>query len=92
MTATITEDVVQTATTDEPAQAAHIVWVPPGSDKTAHAVVLEARVHGLEIEALCGHRWIPSKDPEQLPVCAPCLEIYQQPGEHRGSRDQLPGA
>jgi hypothetical protein len=54
---------------------AHIVKVEPGLD--AAAVVLEARINGTPVEALCGHRWVPSRDPKQLPVCPACKEIYE---------------
>ena len=40
---------------------AHIVKVGPG--ETAAAKVLEARINGTPIEALCGHVWVPSRDP-----------------------------
>lgn len=36
----------------------------------------DAAVFGQEIEALCGFRWIPSRDPEKFPVCPTCQEIY----------------
>lgn len=64
--------------------------MPAGSDTTAQALVLEARIEGFEVEALCGHRWIPSRDPKEYPVCERCMEIYQQPGNYRDERDQLP--
>lgn len=53
---------------------AHIVKTEPGED--AVAKVLEARIMGTPIEALCGHVWVPSKDPRTLPVCETCKEIY----------------
>ena len=65
-----TEEVTET---DEPT-AAHIVKVGPG--KSAAAVVLEARVMGTPVEALCGFVWVPSRDPRQLPICEKCKSIY----------------
>jgi hypothetical protein len=59
--------------TGEPS-VAHIVKVGPG--ETAAAKVLEARIYGTPIEALCGHVWVPSRDPRQLPVCQACKEVY----------------
>ena len=59
--------------TDEPV-VAHIVRTEPGED--AAAKVLEARINGTPLEALCGHVWIPSRDPRQVPVCQKCREIY----------------
>jgi hypothetical protein len=37
--------------------------------------VTEARVLGIEMVALCGYKWIPSKDPEPLPMCQACSKI-----------------
>ena len=59
--------------TGEPG-VAHIVKVEPG--ETAAAKVLEARINGTPLEALCGHVWVPSRDPRQLPVCQACKEVY----------------
>ncbi|HEY5663868.1 MAG TPA: DUF3039 domain-containing protein [Ilumatobacter sp.] len=65
-----TESVPQT---DEPT-VAHIVKVGPG--ESAAAKVLEARINGTPLEALCGHVWVPSRDPRQYPVCQACKETY----------------
>jgi len=59
--------------TSEPA-VAHIVKTDPG--ESAAAKVLEARIYGTPLEALCGHVWIPSRDPKQLPLCEACKNIY----------------
>jgi hypothetical protein len=67
------EDTDETTQTGEPT-AAHIVKVRPGEN--AAAVVLEARVMGTPVEALCGFVWVPSRDPKQLPVCEECKSIY----------------
>ena len=66
-----TDEIVETG---EPTNA-HIVKTKRGEN--AAAVVLEARVMGTPIEALCGFVWVPSKDPRQLPVCEKCKGIYQ---------------
>lgn len=63
------------ATSTEKDQCAHIVKTR--KDENAAAKVLEARIHGLVLEALCGHRWVPSRDPKQLPVCEECKEVYE---------------
>ncbi len=55
-------------------RCAHIVKQKPG--KTAHAIVMEARIMGIEVEALCGHRWVPERDPGHYPVCPQCEEVY----------------
>ncbi len=67
----ITELDLETA---EPAMA-HIVKTEPG--ESAAAKVLEARIYGTPIEALCGHVWVPSRDPKQLPLCEACKQVYE---------------
>ena len=64
----------QVPETGEPV-VAHIVKTEPGEN--AAAKVLEARIMGTPLEALCGHVWIPSRDPKQLPMCQKCREIYE---------------
>jgi hypothetical protein len=66
-------DVDELTETGEPA-VAHIVKVDPG--ESAAAKVLDARINGTPIEALCGHVWVPSRDPRQLPMCQACKEVY----------------
>ena len=53
---------------------AHIVKTEPG--ESAAAKVMEARIYGTPLEALCGHVWVPSRDPKQVPMCQNCIEIY----------------
>jgi len=60
--------------TGEP-KSAHIVKAGPGENGAA--LVLEARVMGTPVEALCGFVWVPSKDPKQLPVCQQCKDVYE---------------
>lgn len=51
-----------------------------GHDRFAHYVkkdkVVESAVTGKAVRALCGKKWIPSRDPEKYPVCPVCKEIY----------------
>jgi Protein of unknown function (DUF3039) len=65
-----TDEVTQTG---EPI-VAHIVKTEPG--ESAAAKVLEARIFGSPLEALCGHKWVPSRDPGKHPMCQKCKEIY----------------
>jgi hypothetical protein len=67
-------DVDEETETGEPT-VAHIVKVDPG--ESAAAKVLEARIMGTPVEALCGHVWVPARDPKKLPVCQACKEIYE---------------
>lgn len=99
MTATATEQVTGhrtyrvTEPTDSPEDASHIVMVPEDQpDESPQAYVLRAIVEGFPVAALCGFTWIPSKDPRGKPVCSRCLDVYQQPGEHRDEREELPDA
>ena len=70
----ITPDTEQVPQTGEPV-AAHIVKTEPGEN--AAAKVLEARICGTPLEALCGHVWVPSRDPKQLPLCEACKSVYE---------------
>lgn len=46
--------------------------------KLAHIVMKDDQMKGYlaqeAITALCGKVWIPSRDPEKLPVCPACIE------------------
>jgi hypothetical protein len=71
---TLTPDTEEVLQTGEPI-AAHIVKTDPGEN--AAAKVLEARIYGTPLEALCGHVWVPSRDPKRLPLCEQCKSIYE---------------
>jgi len=79
-TTTLTDE--ETETEDGP--VAHIVKTKRGED--AAAKVLQARIEGTPLEALCGHVWVPSRDPKQLPVCERCKDIY---GMYKNFNDGL---
>lgn len=90
---TATAEYVETRTSDEPGDSAHIVMVPPGEkDETPQAYVMRARVEGFAITAVCGYRWVPERDPQPLPVCAKCLEFYQNNGRDLEDRQGPPDA
>ena len=61
-----------------------------GHDRFAHYVkknqIVESAVTGKAIEALCGKKWIPSRDPSKYPICPICKEIYE--GLRPGSDDK----
>ena len=67
-----------------PPEAAHIVKTEGGD---AAAKVLEARVYGTPLEALCGVVFVPHRDPTKLPLCATCKDIYET---YRAFNDGLP--
>lgn len=54
----------------------HIVEAD-GDKKNAAVKILEARVNGTPVTALCGYVWVPSRDPQKHPVCQKCLEIFE---------------
>lgn len=84
--AEVRPDVDEVVEPGQPAQA-HIVKVGPG--ESAAAKILEARIYGTPIEALCGHVWVPSRDPKQLPLCDTCKSIYEM---YRAVNDGLSDA
>ena len=51
-------------------------------DRFAHYVkksaILPSTIEGTPLEALCGKKWIPSRDPQKYPVCPECKEIFDQ--------------
>lgn len=85
-TTTVTRTDEERETEDGP--VAHIVRTRPGED--AAAKVLQARIEGTPLEALCGHVWVPSRDPKQLPVCQKCKEIYGLYREFNDGLDETP--
>lgn len=56
---------------DEGERFTHIVRGLPGQDP--QELVRRAYANGTVLVALCGHRWIPSSDPDKHPICQPCL-------------------
>lgn len=65
-------------------EVAHIVKT---SDGDAAAKVVEARVYGTPLEALCGAVFVPQRDPTKLPLCATCKDIYET---YRAFNEGLP--
>jgi len=59
-------------TTGEP-HVAHIVK----TDGDAAAKVVEARIYGTPLEALCGMVFVPQRDPTRLPMCERCADVYK---------------
>ncbi|MCS4277393.1 hypothetical protein M2390_002599 [Mycetocola sp. BIGb0189] len=51
----------------------HIINCPEGKP-SSEAWLLEARIDGLAVTALCGHVWVPQRDPQKYPVCEACLD------------------
>jgi hypothetical protein len=49
-------------------------------DRFSHYVkkekILESAMSGKAVRALCGKKWVPTRDPEKFPICPICKEIY----------------
>ena len=49
-------------------------------EKFSHYVqkdkIVESAVTGAPVEALCGKKWIPNRDPSKFPVCPECEAIH----------------
>lgn len=63
---------------------AHIV-MPPGNehvmggiDVTAKEIIETARITGQEVQALCGYRWVPVRDPGDKEICQGCLDVFNE--------------
>ena len=52
-----------------------------GHDRYAHYIkkekIVQSAVTGKAVRALCGKKWVPSRDPEKYPICPTCKEIYE---------------
>jgi hypothetical protein len=61
-----------------------------GHDRFAHYVekdkIVESAVTGKSVRALCGKKWVPSRDPEKYPICPTCKEIHA--GLKKGPEDK----
>jgi hypothetical protein len=42
------------------------------------AKITQSAVTGKAIRALCGKKWIPTRDPQNFPICPTCKEIYSR--------------
>lgn len=51
-------------------------------DKFAHYArkshITESAVTGRPVIALCGKKWVPTRSPDDFPVCPDCKKIYDQ--------------
>lgn len=52
-------------------------------ERPAEAIVLEARICGLKLTALCGIVMTPSRDPIKHPVCPKCEEMFEFAADFR---------
>jgi len=51
-------------------------------DKFAHYVrkneITESAVTGQAVTAICGKKWVPTRLPDDFPVCPDCKRIYER--------------
>lgn len=57
---------------DDPDRLAHILH-----PRYTPAMLMSARVEGTPVEAMCGYRWVPSRDPRGLPLCQRCKVLHE---------------
>jgi hypothetical protein len=70
-------EVVVTRPDDEPTTGEPVVaHIVKSSGGDAAAKVVEARIYGTPLEALCGTVFVPQRDPSRLPMCQACKDIY----------------
>lgn len=53
-------------------------------ERNAQTLILEARVNGTPLTAICGHVWVPERDPQKYPVCPKCAELIGMALDLRG--------
>jgi Protein of unknown function (DUF3039) len=50
-------------------------------ERFAHYVmkdnIVDSAVTGVPVIALCGKKWVPSRDPSRFPICPDCKRIYE---------------
>ena len=76
---TITPETLTPETSTTPVQAPETVDTDSGDhDRFAHyckkADIVRAHVTGEAITALCGKKWVPTRDPSRYPICPTCVE------------------
>lgn len=63
-------------------EARHETTTDGDHERFAHYIRKEDHmkgyVFGEPVTALCGKRWVPSRDPERYPVCPDCKKIREQ--------------
>ena len=69
-----------TKTTPDHAPAAPVDTPEDYAHYAPKSLVVAAYITGDEIQALCGYRWVPSRDPDPLPVCPPCKAALARGG------------
>lgn len=50
--------------------------IAKGDNMDAMEIINAARLMGEEVVALCGYRWVPSRNPKQYPICDECMKRF----------------
>jgi len=80
-TDTLTQDDVELFTQEHRGE-----WTPTDPGDVAHIIdqkkfsLAEAYILGAVVQALCGYEWIPTKDPNKLPICEECKRVFAARG------------
>lgn len=45
---------------------------------SAKAAATQAMIEGTPVMALCGKKWVPSRDPQRFPICPDCKGIKDE--------------
>lgn len=80
LTVVIAEDLTD-PDLEEENRVSHIVgpiYTDDGGKIQGSARVTEAMINGTPVEALCGFVWVPSRDPQNYPICQACLDISKR--------------
>jgi len=48
------------------------------SHYVAKGKIVESAVTGKSVRALCGKKWVPTRDPQNFPICPTCKELYSK--------------
>ena len=72
-----------TETTTTPTTTPKTVPTDGGDhDKFAHYVkkdkITESAITGKAVRAICGKKWVPTRKPDDFPLCSDCKRIYEQ--------------
>ncbi len=67
---------------DEPTES-HIVGpiYEDGGKVQGRTRIIEAMINGTPITALCGFVWVPTKNPDNHPLCPRCESIAKRRGD-----------
>ncbi|MBR2673565.1 MAG: DUF3039 domain-containing protein [Aeriscardovia sp.] len=70
------------AVLDKPEEEAVPLKDDGGADRYSHYVsrdkMLQSRLTGRPVVALCGKVWVPKHNPKDYPLCPECRRIYEQ--------------